>query len=142
MKGLGIALIIGIAVFAGSPQPASAQTFFDNIRDGLNNIAKPPPERKRAQQAERPKFLESLKRTFNDLNASQRNPGNLPKKFERQVVHYPTREAAGTIVISPREHFLYFVTGDGKAIRYGVGVGREGFGWRGTTRIGRKAEWP
>ena len=65
-----------------------------------------------------------------------------PRQFRRQVVTYKTSEKAGTIVINPRQHFLYFVLGDGQAIRYGVGVGREGFGWSGTVRVGRKAEWP
>jgi lipoprotein-anchoring transpeptidase ErfK/SrfK len=65
-----------------------------------------------------------------------------PRQFRRQVVAYKTNEKAGTIVINARQHFLYFVLGNGEAIRYGVGVGREGFGWHGTVRVGRKAEWP
>ncbi len=66
----------------------------------------------------------------------------VPFKFHRQTVEYDTNEAPGTIVVDPEEHFLYFILGDGEAIRYGVGVGRTGFGWRGTVRIGNKAEWP
>lgn len=65
-----------------------------------------------------------------------------PRQFRRQIVEYKTKEKPGTIVINTRQHFLYFVLGDGKAIRYGVGVGREGFGWKGTVTVGRKAEWP
>jgi lipoprotein-anchoring transpeptidase ErfK/SrfK len=69
-------------------------------------------------------------------------PSSLPKKYARTVVDYRTREAPGTIIIDPREHYLYLVLGDGRAMRYGVGVGRDGFGWHGTVRVGRKAEWP
>ena len=65
-----------------------------------------------------------------------------PRQFRRQVVEFKTAEKPGTIVINPRQHFLYYVLGDGQAIRYGIGVGREGFGWSGTVTIGRKAEWP
>ncbi|HVZ12876.1 MAG TPA: L,D-transpeptidase [Bauldia sp.] len=66
----------------------------------------------------------------------------VPWKFHRQEVSFQTNEKPGTIIIDPDQHFLYFVEGNGAAIRYGVGVGREGFGWRGTVHIGRKAEWP
>ncbi len=62
--------------------------------------------------------------------------------FLRQVVRYPTSEHSGTIVINTSEHFLYFVLGDGRALRYGIGVAKAGFEWSGTHRISRKAEWP
>ena len=55
---------------------------------------------------------------------------------------YATAERPGTIIIETRRRFLYFVLGDGKAFRYGIGVGRYGFTWRGTERVTRKAEWP
>jgi lipoprotein-anchoring transpeptidase ErfK/SrfK len=62
--------------------------------------------------------------------------------YLRKSVYYPTDEAPGTIVIDPQHHFLYFVEGEGRAIRYGVGVGRTGFGWSGTATIHNKQEWP
>ena len=62
--------------------------------------------------------------------------------YLRQVVPYPTNERSGTIVVDSRAHFLYFVLGDGRALRYGIGVARDGFGWSGTHRVSRKAEWP
>lgn len=65
-----------------------------------------------------------------------------PRQYRRQVVNYKSSEKPGTIIINSRQHFLYYVLGDGKAIRYGIGVGREGFGWKGTVSVGRKAEWP
>jgi len=60
----------------------------------------------------------------------------------RAVVSFPGRYAPGTIVVNTSEFRLYFVTGNGEAIRYGVGVGREGFGWKGVHRITAKKEWP
>ncbi|MDQ0438039.1 lipoprotein-anchoring transpeptidase ErfK/SrfK [Kaistia dalseonensis] len=66
----------------------------------------------------------------------------IPYKYQRQRVRYETNEKPGTIIIHSDDKFLYLVEGDGKALRYGVGVGREGFGWRGNVKIGRKAEWP
>jgi lipoprotein-anchoring transpeptidase ErfK/SrfK len=63
-------------------------------------------------------------------------------RFKRQVVDYRTSEAAGTIIVDTPHTYLYYVLGNGKAVRYGIGVGREGFTWSGTQTISRKAEWP
>ncbi|MFK8252628.1 L,D-transpeptidase [Ancylobacter terrae] len=64
-------------------------------------------------------------------------------QFLRREVAYPTREPAGTIVVDPNQRFAWLVLGNGRAIRYGVGVGREeGFNFRGEATIARKAEWP
>ncbi len=62
--------------------------------------------------------------------------------YRREVVSYVTREKPGTIVVNPSEHFLYFVEEGGSALRYGVGVGREGFGWSGVATVHAKQEWP
>jgi len=62
--------------------------------------------------------------------------------FARKLVAYPTPEPPGTIVIDPGGHFLYLVQGGGQAIRYGVGVGAEGFLWSGRATIHNKQEWP
>ncbi len=63
-------------------------------------------------------------------------------QFVRTVVPYESSEAPGTIIIDPARHFLYVVNGDGRAIRYGVGVGRQGFLWSGEAHIQAKREWP
>ena len=63
-------------------------------------------------------------------------------RFLRTLVDYPTQQPVGTIVIDPARHFLYLVIENGQAIRYGVGVGREGFLWSGDAQIGAKREWP
>src|SRR5438270_9918826 len=62
--------------------------------------------------------------------------------LRRQLVNYRSQAAAGTIVIDTAQTFLYYVLGDGTAVRYGIGVGRDGFGWAGTEVVTRKAEWP
>ena len=66
----------------------------------------------------------------------------LPPQFQRQVVLYRTNEPPGTIIVHTSERFLYLVQGNGRAIRYGVRVGREGFQWQGLLKITRKKEWP
>jgi lipoprotein-anchoring transpeptidase ErfK/SrfK len=69
-------------------------------------------------------------------------PVRVPLVFRRTMIGYSTQEPAGTIVIDTPNTYLYLVLGNGKAIRYGIGVGREGFTWAGTERISRMAEWP
>jgi lipoprotein-anchoring transpeptidase ErfK/SrfK len=66
----------------------------------------------------------------------------VPAHLRRQTVAYPTREAPGTIVIDTANTYLYYVVGNGRAIRYGIGVGREGFTWSGVRTVDRKVEWP
>ena len=66
----------------------------------------------------------------------------LPARLKRQIVNYATHEAAGTIIIDTPNTYLYLVTGNGQAIRYGIGVGRDGFTWSGIQTISKKAEWP
>src|SRR2546430_10706343 len=60
----------------------------------------------------------------------------------RATVDYPTNEAPGTVIVDTQNTYLYYVLGSGKAIRYGIGVGREGFTWSGVKTVERKAEWP
>jgi lipoprotein-anchoring transpeptidase ErfK/SrfK len=62
--------------------------------------------------------------------------------YLRQIVRFETHERSGTIIVDTRAHFLYFVLGDGRALRYGIGVAKSGFEWTGTHRVTRKAEWP
>lgn len=66
----------------------------------------------------------------------------LPSHLRRQTVSYSTQEAPGTIIVDTKAKYLYLVQPGGKAIRYGIGVGREGFEWRGTARVAMKREWP
>jgi len=69
-------------------------------------------------------------------------PAQSQPRFKRQVVNYPTLQAPGTVVIDTPNTYLYLVLGNGKAMRYGIGVGREGFTWAGVKHVEKKAEWP
>ena len=69
-------------------------------------------------------------------------PGTIPEAFWRSDVTYLSTEAPGSIVVDPHAHYLYFIQGGGRATRYGVGVGKEGFGWSGVATINSKQEWP
>ena len=66
----------------------------------------------------------------------------LDPEWQKQVVYYRTNEAPGTIIVSTAERHLYLVQGNGRALRYGIGVGRDGFRWSGVHRISAKKEWP
>ena len=63
-------------------------------------------------------------------------------KYYRRTVRYDTDEAPGTIIVDPKNYYVYRIEGDGNATRYGANVGREGFLWSGEAYVGRKAEWP
>ena len=69
-------------------------------------------------------------------------PVQLPANLRRQEVTFPTKEPAGTLIVDTPNTYLYYVLGGGRAIRYGVRVGRDGFTWTGVQKISRKAEWP
>jgi len=75
---------------------------------------------------------------------ANRSPAQRPldPRFLPQMVSYETSQKPGTIIIDTNSRFLYLVMGNGKARRYGVGVGKQGFEWSGTERVSRKAEWP
>ncbi len=66
----------------------------------------------------------------------------VPYKYRPKTVKYETTETSGTIIIESDKKFLYLILGDGKARRYGVGVGKDGFRWAGTATVKRKAKWP
>ena len=69
-------------------------------------------------------------------------PPQLPPRFQRQLVDYRTAQPVGPIIVDTPHTYLYLILGHGKALRYGIGVGREGFTWSGTERISRMKEWP
>ncbi len=67
---------------------------------------------------------------------------SIEPEYLRQVVRYDASHHAGAVIVDPSNYFLYLSLGEGRAVRYGVGVGREGFGWNGAAQIRRKAVWP
>jgi lipoprotein-anchoring transpeptidase ErfK/SrfK len=81
-----------------------------------------------------------------DTNEPHRVPpvdlGTIPAQYHRQIVGNPTGESPGTIVVDPGQRYLYLVMEDGRARRYGIGVGRQGFGWNGVATVGTKRKWP
>ncbi|KQQ49088.1 MULTISPECIES: L,D-transpeptidase [Rhizobium/Agrobacterium group] len=64
------------------------------------------------------------------------------KRFHRQIVAYETPEKPGTVIVNTRERFLYYILPGGKAVRYGIGVGKQGFAWAGEAYVAWKQEWP
>ncbi|MEA2883697.1 MAG: hypothetical protein QOH32_2953 [Bradyrhizobium sp.] len=98
-------------------------------------------------------FITALILSASPSHAQQGDPGDQPgliaddsveldPQFRKQMVLYRTTEPPGTIIISTADRHLYLVQGNGRAIRYGIGVGRDGFQWQGLLNISRKAEWP
>jgi lipoprotein-anchoring transpeptidase ErfK/SrfK len=67
---------------------------------------------------------------------------NLPEEFQRQAVFYRSQQTPGTIIIDTQERHLYLIESETRAMRYGIGVGRDGFTWQGLLQITRKSEWP
>lgn len=110
-----LALAVGVAIAAAAPHAASAEEmvrFYDPATGGFQYIKKSPAKR----------LMES--------------------PVKRELVDYDGPYKKGTIVVNTTERRLYHVLGDGKAMKYGIGVGRPGFTWAGTHTITRKAEWP
>lgn len=146
VKPFKLILVLFIAtMLTVDSTPSSAQSFLENIKKNFNSIVNQEPqkqERTQTSSARKPGLFGGLRRALTDFGAAQSGGGRAPREFARKVISYETKQAPGTIIVDPKEHFLYFILDNGKAIRYGVGVGRTGFGWRGTVRIGRKAEWP
>jgi lipoprotein-anchoring transpeptidase ErfK/SrfK len=119
-RTITLAVAIGAFAFSGSAAAAPLQLF--------PSIMTPPAERAAPQIA-----------------PPSRDEGIMvetPARLRRQAVSYATREAPGTIIIDTPSTYLYYVLGNGQAIRYGIGVGRDGFTWSGTQSITKKSEWP
>ncbi len=74
--------------------------------------------------------------------AGEESEAELDPRFRRQEVSYDGRERPGTIIINTRERLLYLVQGNGRALRYGIGVGRPGFTWAGSHSVTNMREWP
>jgi lipoprotein-anchoring transpeptidase ErfK/SrfK len=74
--------------------------------------------------------------------AATDNGNQVRADLRRATVNYPTNEAPGTVIVDTQNTYLYYVLGGGQAIRYGIGVGREGFTWAGVKTVERKSEWP
>ena len=121
--------LVAAAVFTcGSAQAAALFPFFAG------------PEQ--SQAAAQPQYQAAPQAVTPAPPDEQSENAELAPRLQRQVADYPSREAPGTVVIDTPHTFLYYVLGGGKAIRYGIGVGRQGFTWSGVKSIVRKTEWP
>ncbi|AVA19748.1 L,D-transpeptidase [Rhizobium sp. CB3171] len=93
---------------------------------------------------------DTVKTFDNDYGVTSDNGFQLPAipiqkvkpQFRRQIVSYKSDEAAGTIIVNTRERHLYYILGNNEAMRYGIGVGKQGFAWSGTAYVAWKQEWP
>ncbi len=83
-------------------------------------------------------------RTASDVTlvAQPQSRKQVAQKYKRTKVRFATDQAPGTVIVDTHNKFLYYVEGNNRATRYGIGVGRDGFGWSGVVKVGRKAEWP
>lgn len=96
-----------------------------------------------AAQAQSGRFYDPVSRSWQEYRITPEAAGKIVReKYKRKVVGYRTAEKPGSIIVDTRERYLYYVMPGGKAMRYGIGVGREGFGWSGTEKVTRKAKWP
>ncbi len=116
--------VIAVLTLAQATAPASAQTLFEELFGRQSQSFNFGSNRARTQQA-------TTSRGY-----------TIPREFQRQTVRVQRQEAAGTIVVDTKNHFLYLMNGDGTALRYGIGVARDGFEWSGTHRVTNKREWP
>jgi len=131
MRGLQALILIGVASLGAQTTAASAQSFFNFP---LNLPGAPPAPNPQA-------FLPP------DADPNYSTPGGFDQAVDmtrttRKEVSDPTGEPAGTVTINTRERKLYLSEGGGRALQYGIGVGRQGFAWKGEAAIGRKAFWP
>ena len=129
MGGGFIEFLFGDAPQGGRYQQAPAYQPQPDYGYGGRRTLLPPMD---PQQSMRPQEEE-------DVDPAQQR---LDPKYEKQVVEYHGKESPGTIVIDTPNKFLFLVQGDGKALRYGVGVGRPGFTWSGVKTVSAKKEWP
>lgn len=112
-------LTLAGCITAGGPQLAGSQT--ESARTGFGNYA----------------ALDSEKFRVDAVDLSEIDP-----KYHRQEVDFRTAESPGTVIVDPHQRFLYLVEKDGKAVRYGVGVGRAGLAFAGTATVQVKKAWP
>ncbi|RQH13267.1 L,D-transpeptidase [Bradyrhizobium sp. RP6] len=125
------AAAISAIAFTGAANAAPAQLF--PLFQPLPSMAAPQPiQPYQAYQAT----------PYQAAPSEDQDTVEMPARFRRQTVSYATREAPGTIIIDTPNTYLYYVLGNGQALRYGIGVGRDGFTWSGIQTVSRKAEWP
>jgi hypothetical protein len=144
------AAIATLLIFLTSPYQGNAQSPFQSVPphdiSEVQPVLRPPaevglrhiPEANVTGTAD----LRSRSELPADLRPEIGGAMKLPPQFRRALVDYKTPEPPGTIIVDTSNTYLYLVLENGKALRYGIGVGREGFTWAGAERISKMAEWP
>ncbi len=159
MKPILLTIALGLA-FGAATLPARAQegasgqarsggygggflelliTGRDPVRPSANPVLGGRGERRRLAGIPRPTDLEPAEQRLDEPGVIGRG---LDPRFQRQEVSYSGPDAPGTIVVDTPSKFLYHVQAGGRAVRYGIGVGRPGFKWAGTKTVSMKREWP
>lgn len=128
MSSISQLILCAAAIVLLSCTPTRAQEMFTLLQ---------PPQTQSAPQDGSPASLQ-----LDTLSDNEDENAQLSARLQRQIVRFPSLEAPGTVIIDTANTFLYYILGNGKAIRYGIGVGREGFTWSGVKSVARKAEWP
>jgi len=128
-KSFTLAALVGAAML--SCGPANAQSLFAFLP--------PPPFFAPSTRVAPP---ETTPQVVAPVPDDESDNAAVDPRLTRQIVSYAGNEGAGTVIIDTPHTYLYYVLGNGKAIRYGIGVGREGFTWSGVKSIERKTEWP
>jgi lipoprotein-anchoring transpeptidase ErfK/SrfK len=130
-------------IYADRPQDAQQASVDPNAPRPPGAIGAPPNVAGSVQQA--PTGVDAKSMTIASLPPEEQPetaPAQLPPNLRRQEVSFVTKEPPGTIVVDTPNTYLYYVLGNGRAIRYGVRVGRDGFTWTGVQKVTRKKEWP
>ena len=125
----------------GRPPAGVASAAGQDVTGSINGPrpSAPPPG---AQSAAPPATVVAALPAQSQPAVDQNADAQMPSRFQRQIVNFPSTEPAGTIIVDTPNTYLYLVLGRGQALRYGIGVGRDGFTWTGTERITRMKEWP
>ena len=123
-----------------APQPVPQPVASPNLGGGFLELLFGGPARIFAPPAQPAYAYQPPDPSYGALEGS--NPSAMDPRFLKQEVAYDGREAPGTIIINTPERMLYFVEGGGRALRYGIGVGRPGFTWAGVHNVTSKREWP
>ena len=128
----GLTMALAGCKTSGQPTPLAART--------------PNPKAETLSAAERaaasPRYMALYGAVSDKFPVNALKPDVVPEAYWRTEVDYPSSKQPGTIIVDPRAHYLYFVMSGGRAMRYGVGVGKQGFSWNGEATIKSKQEWP
>ena len=133
---------LGLAGCGGADAPAVAVAAPRRVEVVSAADAMAPPTKPVAVAALDPRYSSLYQPVRDKFEVPGVLPSVVRKGFERTEVAYASREPIGTIVVDPKAHYLYLIQADGRAMRYGVAVGKQGFAWKGEAVIKTKQEWP